>query len=89
MKDQEKPFSALIVRNLERSVKKRLQERALRHGRSTEEEVRDILRNAVAREERGGVGLGTEIAAMFAGIGLERPIPETDEPLDDPLQLEA
>ena len=37
-------------RNLEDDVKTRLQERARRHGRSTEEEVRDILRHAVRDE---------------------------------------
>jgi hypothetical protein len=32
-----------VVRNIENGVKARLQRRAKRHGRSTEEEVRDIL----------------------------------------------
>jgi len=35
-----------VVRNIEGKVKSRLQGRAKRHGRSMEEEVRDILRNA-------------------------------------------
>jgi antitoxin FitA len=37
----------LVVRNIEAEVKKKLQRRATRHGRSMEEEVREILRNAV------------------------------------------
>ena len=39
----------LVVRNLEQEVKTRLQKRAKKHGRSMEEEVRDILRKAVSR----------------------------------------
>jgi plasmid stability protein len=61
----------IIVRNLERSVKQRLKRRAARHGRSMEEEVREILRNAVKEEATPAAGLGTEIAALFKGIGLK------------------
>ena len=43
-------MAQLVVRNLEVEVKARLQRRARRHGRSTEEEVREILRNAVKDE---------------------------------------
>ena len=38
--------------------------------------MRDILRDAVKDEDRRAVGLGTEIAALFADIGLESDIPE-------------
>jgi plasmid stability protein len=69
-------MAQVIVRNLEEAVKRKLQRRAARHGRSMEEEVRDILRNAVKDEERGRKGLGTEIAELFRGIGLEEPIEE-------------
>ena len=40
-------MAQIVVRKLEESVKTRLQRRARRNGRSMEEEVRDILRNAV------------------------------------------
>lgn len=69
-------MAQLIVRNLEEDVKQRLQRRAARHGRSMEDEVRDILRAAVKDDDRRTVGLGSEIAALFAGIGLESDIPE-------------
>jgi plasmid stability protein len=60
----------LVVRNVEDSVKKRLQRRARRNGRSMEEEVRDILRAAVNKEEnKPEFGLGTEIAALFPKSG--------------------
>jgi hypothetical protein len=40
-------MAQVIVRDLEEDVKARLKRRAAQHGRSMEEEVRDILRNAV------------------------------------------
>jgi antitoxin FitA len=42
----------LIVRNLEDSVVRALQERAAKKGRSTEAEHREILREALARSRR-------------------------------------
>jgi antitoxin FitA len=69
-------MAQVIVRNLDDAVKRKLQRRAARHGRSMEEEIRDILRDAVKDEGRPRKGLGTEIAEMFRGIGLEEPIPE-------------
>ena len=69
-------MAQLLVRKIEDSVKTRLQRRARRNGRSMEEEVRDILRNAANEIEKPSVGLGTEIAALFAGTGLTCDIPE-------------
>jgi antitoxin FitA len=63
-------LAQLVVRNLEQSVKTKLQGRAKRHGRSMEEEVREILRNATKDEGKQGKGLGTEMAELFRGIGL-------------------
>jgi len=69
-------MAQLVVRNIEAEVKRKLQRRAVRHGRSMEEEVRDILRDAAKEEEVSGRGLGTEIAALFAKCGLDTDIPE-------------
>jgi plasmid stability protein len=63
-------LAQLIVRNLENSVKTKLQKRAKRHGRSMEEEVREILRDATKDEARPKKGLGTEIVALFKDVGL-------------------
>jgi plasmid stability protein len=41
-----------------------------------EEEVRDILRNAVVQEQEPAGGLGTEISGLFAKSGLDFDIPE-------------
>jgi plasmid stability protein len=65
-----------VVRNIEAEVKLRMQRRAKRHGRSMEEEVRDILRNAAKEEDTPVGGLGTEIASLFSKIGLDADIPE-------------
>ena len=70
-------MAQILVRKLEEGVKTRLQRRARRNGRSMEEEVRDILRAAVHKEEKKSeFGLGTELAALFADIGLDEPIQE-------------
>ena len=65
-----------VVRNLENEVKARLQRRARKHGRSVEEEVREILRDAVHDEEDPSAGLGTEISSLFAASGIDSEIPE-------------
>jgi len=69
-------MAQLLVRNIEQSVKARLQRRAKRNGRSMEEEVREILRNAVNEPEPPKVGLGTEIASLFKGTGLRFEVKE-------------
>jgi len=71
-------MAQLVVRNLDEDVKAKLRRRASAHGRSMEEEVRAILRDAVKEETRPRGGLGTEIAALFRGIGLheDEDIPE-------------
>lgn len=69
-------MAQLVVRNLENAVKVRLQGRARRHGHSMEEEARDILRDAVKGEDVPAQGLGTEISALFAKVGLDSDIQE-------------
>jgi antitoxin FitA len=69
-------MAQFVVRNVENGVKARLQRRARRNGRSMEEEVRDILRNAVHEPDIPAGGLGTEISGLFAKAGLDADIPE-------------
>jgi antitoxin FitA len=69
-------MAQLLVRNLEAQLKVRLQRLAQKHGRSMEEEARDILRNALREEDTPSTGLGTEIASLFRHHGLEEDIPE-------------
>jgi len=63
-------MAQFIVRDLEDEVKARLKRRAARHGRSMEEEVRHILRNAVKEQDQHLPKLGSRIAARFAKSGL-------------------
>lgn len=69
-------MAQILVRQLDDDVKAKLQQRARRHGRSTEEEVREILRNAVRDEAQPPASLGSRIAARFSGVGLEEEILE-------------
>ena len=54
-------MAQLVVRGVEEDVKvEKLRRRAKRNGRSMEEEVRHILRNAVKEEVRDRRGLGAD-----------------------------
>ena len=69
-------MAQLIVRQLEDEVKQRLMRRADSHGRSMEDEVREILRNAVRDENQPAPKLGSRIAQRFRKIGLTDDLPE-------------
>jgi antitoxin FitA len=65
-----------VVRNLEEDVAKKLKQRAKRHARSMEDEVRHILRTAVQQRPEVTEKLGTRIAQRFRGAGLSADLPE-------------
>jgi antitoxin FitA len=69
-------MAQFVVRDIEESVKRRLKQRAALHGRSMEEEVRSILRDAVKVSGRAAGGLGSRIAARFRERGLKGELPE-------------
>jgi len=69
-------MAQFIVRDLEDDVKARLKRRAVRHGRSMEEELRHILRNAVKEDNKRLPALGSRIASRFAKTGLSEELPE-------------
>ncbi|MBA2723944.1 MAG: toxin-antitoxin system [Methylibium sp.] len=81
-------MAQFTVRNLEEDVKTRLKRRAARHGFSMEEEVRQILRNAVNDEHVPAVELGSRIAARFAKTGLTQDLPELRGQAVQPLSFE-
>lgn len=82
-------MAQLIVRNLEPEMKERLRRRAAVHGRSMEQEVRDILQAALAREEdTPAEGLGTRISRRFAGLGLTEDLPELRGQLMRPVDFD-
>ncbi len=84
-------MSELIIDNLEDDLRARLERLARDHGRSVEEEVRDILRVAVAPPtlDTLGEGLGTRIARRFVGIGLQQDIPEWRGHLAEPIDFDT
>jgi plasmid stability protein len=72
--------AALNIRNLDETVKRRLQVRAARHGRSMEAEARAILTEAVS-EPTDAAGLFTEILDRFGALGgVDLELPERHEP---------
>jgi len=80
----------VVVRNIEESVKVGLKQRAVRHGWSMEEEVRQILRLAVSADDaQQPAKLGSRIAARFAGVGLTEALPELHQQAIDPMDFGA
>ncbi len=61
-------MASLTIRNIDDSLKTTLRLSAARHGRSMEEEARQILRHALLRET-SSIGLGSRIAQRFAEVG--------------------
>ena len=66
----------MVVRQLDEDVKLALQRRARSHGRSMEEEVREILREAVRDDRQEPPPLGSRIAERFHRVGLTTEIAE-------------
>lgn len=80
-------MATIVIRNLDETVKRRLQVRAAQNGRSMEAEAREMLcglvldRPAAKRRE----GLGTTIHRRFAALGgVDLPIPPR-QPSTQPL----
>ena len=76
-------MASLVIRQLPDSVKAKLKERAAQHGRSMEEEARDILKCAVGiREPKHNLAEAMRLRfAEFGGVELPE-IP--DVPIPDP-----
>lgn len=82
-------MAQVIVRNVDDDIKAGLKRRAIQHGWSMEEEVRQILRRAVSEEVQIRTKLGSRIAARFAGAGLDEPLPELRGENITPMDLGA
>lgn len=63
-----------VIRNLNDDVHAAIRQWAVRHGRSLEAEVREILARAAAEEAsaKNTAGRGHRIAARFSRIGLRK-----------------
>ena len=62
-------MASITIRNLDEPLKSRLRIQAAIHGRSMEEEARDILRSALNQEARRPTNLAAAIHARFALLG--------------------
>ncbi len=81
-------MASMTIRNIDETLKQRLRLRAATHGRSMEDEARDILRVALAANERPTRNLAETIRARLApvgGVDLELPPrePIRDAPVFD------
>ena len=80
-------MASITIRNLEGALKHRLRIRAAEHGRSMEEEVREILRQAVDAQ-RPPSNLAAAIRKRVAPIGgADLVIPER-QPMREPPSFE-
>lgn len=69
-------MATLTIRQLDERTKSKLRVRAARHGKSMEQEARDILRSAVDKQETSGRSLYEairELVEPLGGIELELP----------------
>jgi plasmid stability protein len=69
-------MAQFVVRNLEDDIAEKLKQRAKRHARSMEDEVRHILRAAAQERPERTQKLGSRIAKRFRGAGLTSDLPE-------------
>jgi len=60
-------MAAVTIRNLPEETHRALKQRAAKHGRSTEAEIRSILEDAVLPKER--LKLGSAIVARMREVG--------------------
>ncbi|MDZ7751777.1 MAG: plasmid stabilization protein [Gammaproteobacteria bacterium] len=69
-------MATMTIRNIDDRLKARLRVRAAQHGRSMEDEVRDILRSALSVESAAKPSLIDSIRSRLAplgGVELEEP----------------
>jgi plasmid stability protein len=62
-------MASITIRNLDQPLKTKLRVQAAMHGRSMEDEARDILRTALNKQPSPPANLAAAIRARFAPIG--------------------
>jgi antitoxin FitA len=77
-------MASITIRQLEESTKRKLRLRAAQHGRSMEQEAREILKAELSRVEQPPKDLGKAIHELFAPFGgVELDIRPRTATLDD------
>ena len=82
-------MASITIRNLGDKLKARLRVRAAQHGRSMEEEARDILQSALAAEPTRNRSLVAAIRARIEPLGGVELKIEPREPMREPVKLET
>jgi plasmid stability protein len=77
-------LASMTIRNIEDHLKARLRVRAAEHGRSMEDEARDILRTALAGQGRQPANLAASIRARVTATGGVRLDIAPREPIPEP-----
>lgn len=77
-------MASITIRRLDDDLKERLRRRAARHGRSMEDEMRELLRTTLAMEPDEPDNLAERIRARFKPLGgVDLNLPER-EPVREP-----
>jgi plasmid stability protein len=80
-------MASMTIRNIDEALKRRLRMQAAEHGRSMEEEARDILRAALSTETPRPTNIAASIRARFAPLGGIDLALESREPMREPVDL--
>lgn len=81
-------MASMTIRDIDEKLKAKLRIQAARHGRSMEDEARDILRTALSVEPSRTGGLVEAIRARFEPFGgVELEIPPR-EPMREPIDFD-
>jgi plasmid stability protein len=81
-------MATMTIRNIDDQLKKRLRIRAAQHGRSMEDEARDILRSALSAEPARTVTLVDAIRARIEPLGGIELEPPPREPIRDVVEID-
>jgi len=77
-------MASITIRNLEESTKRKLKIRAATHGRSMEQEAREILKSALSKKPKRPTDIAERIREIFGPLGGVELEPLPREPMRDP-----
>ncbi len=81
-------MASMTIRDIDEKLKSRLRIQAARHGRSMEDEARDILRSALSREPTQSHGLFEAIRARVESLGGVELEIAPREPMREPVNFD-
>jgi plasmid stability protein len=73
----------LLIRNLDPQLKRKLQARARKHGRSLSDEAKELLERELG-EAKQRRGFGTELVELFRPAATDLDASITDQPREPP-----